>query len=131
MPRNNQSGGGKGGQAKAGGQAKGGQAKGGQAQGSKGKAAKGKTEEVKEVKEKKGTGNKVKCRHILCEKQSKINEALAELASGKSFADVCIFTFFPQQQVAREFSEDKARNGGDLGWLARGSMVYVWTFNLS
>lgn len=27
--------------------------------------------------------------------------------------------------VAREFSIDKARSGGDLGWQIRGQMVYV------
>ncbi len=26
-------------------------------------------------------------------------------------------------EVARQYSEDKARNGGDLGWMTRGSMV--------
>jgi len=29
------------------------------------------------------------------------------------------------KQVAREMSEDKARSGGDLGWIVRGKMVYV------
>eukprot|EP01121_Diplochlamys_sp_Union-15-3_P010504 TRINITY_DN2954_c0_g1_i1.p1 TRINITY_DN2954_c0_g1~~TRINITY_DN2954_c0_g1_i1.p1 ORF type:complete len:109 (+),score=21.07 TRINITY_DN2954_c0_g1_i1:62-388(+) len=60
----------------------------------------------------KGGGTKVKCRHILCEKQSKSLEALAELQKGIAFAE-----------VAKKFSEDKARHGGDLGWLVRGSMV--------
>lgn len=60
-----------------------------------------------------GSGyTKIKVRHILCEKMSKIQEAMAQLADGKSFAD-----------VARDFSEDKARNGGDLGWKQRGEMV--------
>ena len=26
-------------------------------------------------------------------------------------------------QVATQYSEDKARNGGSLGWMTRGSMV--------
>jgi len=26
-------------------------------------------------------------------------------------------------KVAQEYSEDKAKAGGDLGWMARGSMV--------
>jgi len=34
------------------------------------------------------------------------------LQGGKSFAD-----------VAREFSEDKATSGGNLGWMTRGSMA--------
>ena len=36
---------------------------------------------------------------------SKINEAYAKLEAGEAFAT-----------VAREYSEDKARSGGDLGW---------------
>uniref|UniRef100_T1K0S9 Peptidyl-prolyl cis-trans isomerase n=1 Tax=Tetranychus urticae TaxID=32264 RepID=T1K0S9_TETUR len=66
----------------------------------------------KETKEKTGSGNSVKVRHILCEKQSKALEAIEKLKSGVSFSE-----------VARLFSEDKARNGGDLGWMTRGSMV--------
>ncbi|KAH9828667.1 Peptidyl-prolyl cis-trans isomerase PIN4 [Teratosphaeria destructans] len=42
----------------------------------------------------------VNVRHILCEKHSKKEEALAKLNSGAKFDD-----------VAREFSEDKARQG--------------------
>ena len=56
--------------------------------------------------------NHVKCRHILCEKQGKIMEALEKLKAGQSFAS-----------VAQAYSEDKARDGGNLGWMARGSMV--------
>ena len=54
----------------------------------------------------------IKVRHILCEKQSKALEALAALKLGTSFAS-----------VAERFSEDKARQGGSLGWMTRGSMV--------
>ncbi|TGZ40355.1 peptidyl-prolyl cis-trans isomerase NIMA-interacting 4 [Temnothorax curvispinosus] len=61
--------------------------------------------------EKKG-GNSVKVRHILCEKQSKILEALEKLKAGQKF-----------NEVAATYSEDKARSGGDLGWMTRGSMV--------
>ncbi|KAH9598970.1 hypothetical protein LSM04_004811 [Trypanosoma melophagium] len=60
-----------------------------------------------------GSGyTKVKVRHILCEKYGRAMEALARVNEGTSFAD-----------VAREYSEDKARNGGDLGWKMRGEMV--------
>uniref|UniRef100_A0A2A4JEJ2 Peptidyl-prolyl cis-trans isomerase n=1 Tax=Heliothis virescens TaxID=7102 RepID=A0A2A4JEJ2_HELVI len=62
-------------------------------------------------KEKKG-GTAVKVRHILCEKQSKCLEALEKLKAGQKFPD-----------VAAAYSEDKARQGGDLGWMTRGSMV--------
>ncbi|CAH0698889.1 unnamed protein product [Spodoptera exigua] len=62
-------------------------------------------------KEKKG-GTAVKVRHILCEKQSKCLEALEKLKAGQKFPD-----------VAAAYSEDKARSGGDLGWMTRGSMV--------
>ncbi|XP_031620039.1 peptidyl-prolyl cis-trans isomerase NIMA-interacting 4 [Contarinia nasturtii] len=62
-------------------------------------------------KEKKG-GNAVKVRHILCEKQSKILEALEKIKAGQKFPD-----------VAAAYSEDKARQGGDLGWQIRGAMV--------
>jgi len=41
-------------------------------------------------------------RHILCEKHAKKEEALAKLNSGSKF-----------DEVAREFSEDKARQGQD------------------
>lgn len=53
----------------------------------------------------------INVRHILCEKHSKKEEALAKLKDGAKFDD-----------VAREFSEDKARQGGSLGWKVRGSL---------
>ncbi|KFB53626.1 peptidyl-prolyl cis/trans isomerase, putative [Anopheles sinensis] len=62
-------------------------------------------------KEKKG-GTAVKVRHILCEKQGKIMEALEKLKEGQAF-----------NVVATNYSEDKARQGGDLGWQIRGAMV--------
>lgn len=43
---------------------------------------------------------------------SKIMEALAKIEEGTSFVE-----------VARTYSEEKARSGGDLGWKSRGSMV--------
>uniref|UniRef100_H9GE52 Peptidyl-prolyl cis-trans isomerase n=1 Tax=Anolis carolinensis TaxID=28377 RepID=H9GE52_ANOCA len=60
----------------------------------------------------KGGGSSVKVRHILCEKQSRALEALEKLKAGMRFSE-----------VASQYSEDKARQGGDLGWMARGSMV--------
>ncbi|CAM1310822.1 PIN4 (predicted) [Pycnogonum litorale] len=65
-------------------------------------------EEPKQAK----SGNAVKVRHILCEKQSKVLEALEKLRGGMKF-----------NEVATQYSEDKARSGGDLGWMTRGSMV--------
>ncbi|KAJ1641948.1 Peptidyl-prolyl cis-trans isomerase pin4 [Coemansia erecta] len=56
--------------------------------------------------------NVVTVRHILCEKHSKILEALDKLRQGKDFAS-----------VAMEYSEDKAKQGGSLGRMTRGSMV--------
>eukprot|EP01089_Gocevia_fonbrunei_P013242 TRINITY_DN3340_c0_g1_i1.p1 TRINITY_DN3340_c0_g1~~TRINITY_DN3340_c0_g1_i1.p1 ORF type:complete len:119 (-),score=25.25 TRINITY_DN3340_c0_g1_i1:34-390(-) len=66
---------------------------------------------------------KVKVRHILCEKQSKLLEAQTRIQSGEDFAT-----------VAGAMSEDKARRGGDLGWIARGAMVGAFqdvAFNLA
>uniref|UniRef100_A0A9L0RQC1 Peptidyl-prolyl cis-trans isomerase n=2 Tax=Equus TaxID=9789 RepID=A0A9L0RQC1_HORSE len=53
-----------------------------------------------------------KVRHILCEKHGRIMEAMEKLKSGMRF-----------NEVAAQYSEDKARQGGDLGWMTRGSMV--------
>merc|ERR1712130_89331 len=66
----------------------------------------------KAKEEKTKSGNTINVRHILCEKQSKCLEALSKLKEGQPF-----------NQVATQYSEDKARNGGSLGWMARGSMV--------
>lgn len=73
----------------------------------------------------------INVRHILCEKHSKKEEALEKLRKGAKFDD-----------VAREMSEDKARQGewemgparpncilitfvigGSLGWKTRGSLL--------
>ncbi|NXU91873.1 PIN4 isomerase, partial [Xiphorhynchus elegans] len=51
-------------------------------------------------------------RHILCEKHSRAMEAMEKLKAGQRFSE-----------VAAQYSEDKARQGGDLGWMSRGSMV--------
>jgi len=86
---------------------------GGGKSGGKGKGAKGGGggDEEKGDKGIKG-GTAVKVRHILCEKQSKILEAMEKLKAGVKFSE-----------VASTYSEDKARSGGDLGWMTRGSMV--------
>ncbi|CAG7644634.1 unnamed protein product [Allacma fusca] len=84
----------------------------GDAKGGKGgKAAGGGGDKEKDKAQPKG-GNAVKVRHILCEKQSKSLEALEKIKSGTKFSE-----------VAAQYSEDKARSGGDLGWMIRGSMV--------
>ncbi|KAF1925515.1 FKBP-like protein [Didymella exigua CBS 183.55] len=54
----------------------------------------------------------INVRHILCEKHSKKEEALEKIRAGARFDD-----------VARECSEDKARQGGSLGWKVRGSLM--------
>uniref|UniRef100_A0A8C7JYG5 Peptidyl-prolyl cis-trans isomerase n=2 Tax=Oncorhynchus TaxID=8016 RepID=A0A8C7JYG5_ONCKI len=50
--------------------------------------------------------------HILCEKHGKCMEAMEKLKAGVRFSE-----------VASQYSEDKARQGGDLGWMIRGSMT--------
>jgi len=94
---------------KAGKDAKGGKA---DAKGGKGDKGKAKGAAAEAPKEKKGGVNSVKVRHILCEKQSKCLEALEKLRAGGKF-----------NEIAATYSEDKARSGGDLGWMIRGSMV--------
>ena len=73
----------------------------------KGKASK----DDKEAGGKLKPATAINTRHILCEKHSKKEEALAKLRDGAKF-----------DEVAREFSEDKARQGGSLGWKVRGSL---------
>ncbi|XP_061690889.1 peptidyl-prolyl cis-trans isomerase NIMA-interacting 4 isoform X2 [Syngnathoides biaculeatus] len=73
--------------------------------------ASGSTEPEKKEKAPKG-GTAVKVRHILCEKHGKCMEAMEKLQAGVRFSE-----------VASQYSEDKARQGGDLGWMTRGSMV--------
>ena len=52
-----------------------------------------------------GSGSRsINVRHILCEKQSKCLEALEKIKAGAKF-----------NEVATQYSEDKARNGGSLG----------------
>lgn len=54
----------------------------------------------------------INVRHILCEKHAKKEEAIAKLNAGSKF-----------DEVAREFSEDKARAGGSLGWKTKGALM--------
>ncbi|KAL1927144.1 hypothetical protein VTP01DRAFT_5107 [Rhizomucor pusillus] len=56
---------------------------------------------------------KQQVRHILCEKHSKVMEAMAKLKEENMRFD----------RVAELYSEDKAKAGGSLGWMVRGSMV--------
>ncbi|KAG0177559.1 Peptidyl-prolyl cis-trans isomerase pin4 [Apophysomyces sp. BC1034] len=60
--------------------------------------------------------NSIKVRHILCEKHAKIMEAMAKLKEDNMRFD----------KVAETYSEDKAKAGGSLGWMVRGSMVGVF-----
>ncbi|ODN03516.1 Peptidyl-prolyl cis-trans isomerase NIMA-interacting 4 [Orchesella cincta] len=84
----------------------------GGAKGGKGKGAAGKGGGDEKEKAAPKGGTAVKVRHILCEKHSKVMEAMEKLKAGVKFSE-----------VATNFSEDKARSGGDLGWMIRGSMV--------
>lgn len=54
----------------------------------------------------------INVRHILCEKQGKALEALAKIQAGEPFAS-----------VAAAYSEDKARQGGALGWKQRAELT--------
>ncbi|XP_059240696.1 peptidyl-prolyl cis-trans isomerase NIMA-interacting 4 isoform X1 [Mustela nigripes] len=86
--------------------------KSGPGKGGKGGAASGSDSSDKKAQGPKGGGSAIKVRHILCEKHGKIMEAMEKLKSGMRF-----------NEVATQYSEDKARQGGDLGWMTRGSMV--------
>lgn len=55
----------------------------------------------------------VKVRHILCEEQGKVERAMHELKEKKR----------PFNKVAEEYSEDKARAGGSLGWIKRDGVI--------
>ncbi|KAI0792309.1 hypothetical protein C8Q75DRAFT_804711 [Abortiporus biennis] len=96
----------KGGDAKSGG-------KGDSSKGGKGSGKASGTEE-KQTKGKGGlkTATAINVRHILCEKHSRATEALQKIQEGQRF-----------DKVAQEYSEDKAKAGGSLGWMTRGSMV--------
>ncbi|OCH86148.1 FKBP-like protein [Obba rivulosa] len=81
----------------------------------KGGKGTGKGEDLGETSKGKGglkPATAVNVRHILCEKHSKATEALQKIQEGQRF-----------DKVAQEYSEDKAKAGGSLGWMVRGSMV--------
>uniref|UniRef100_A0ACD5XSA5 Uncharacterized protein n=1 Tax=Avena sativa TaxID=4498 RepID=A0ACD5XSA5_AVESA len=70
-----------------------------------------------------GTCTFVKARHVLCEKQRKINEAYKKLQDGwLDNGDKVPPAEFAK--VASEFSEcPSGKKGGDLGWFPRGKMA--------
>ncbi|KAK5132602.1 Peptidyl-prolyl cis-trans isomerase pin4 [Meristemomyces frigidus] len=81
--------------------------------GKNGDKDKGKSKDASTEKSGKVKGaQSINVRHILCAKHAKKEEALAKLNAGGKFDD-----------VAREFSEDKARAGGSLGWKTKGSLM--------
>ncbi|KAA1472035.1 FKBP-like protein [Dentipellis sp. KUC8613] len=86
-------------------------AKGGKSGGKGGKKGGDDTKDKKEKGVLKAA-NAINVRHILCEKHSRALEALEKIQSGERF-----------DKVAQEYSEDKAKAGGSLGWMNRGSMV--------
>ena len=58
-------------------------------------------------------GNKIKCSHILVEKQSQAIQLLEEIKNGKKFG-----------AVAREVSTcPSSKKDGDLGYFTKGMMV--------
>ncbi|XP_043834955.1 peptidyl-prolyl cis-trans isomerase NIMA-interacting 4-like [Dromiciops gliroides] len=85
--------------------------KSGPGKGGKGEAASGSEGADKKVQGPKDGGNAVKVQHILCEKHGRIMEAMEKLKSAVRF------------NVASQYSEDKARQGADLDWITRGTMV--------
>ncbi|XP_043849572.1 peptidyl-prolyl cis-trans isomerase NIMA-interacting 4-like [Dromiciops gliroides] len=78
----------------------------------KGAAASGSDGADKKTQGPKGGRNAVKVRHILCEKHGRIMEAMEKLKSGVRF-----------NVVTSQYSEVKAQQVGDLGWMTRISMV--------
>nr|OQO17753.1 Peptidyl-prolyl cis-trans isomerase PIN4 [Rachicladosporium sp. CCFEE 5018] len=75
----------------------------------KGKSA---TSDKPDAKSKVSGAQSINVRHILCAKHSKKEEALAKLNEGVAF-----------NKVAEEYSEDKARAGGSLGWKTKGQLL--------
>ncbi|CAH9057247.1 unnamed protein product [Cuscuta epithymum] len=70
-----------------------------------------------------GTCTHVKARHILCEKQGKINEAYKKLQDGW-LDDGNKVPPAEFAKVAQVYSEcPSGKKGGDLGWFPRGKMA--------
>lgn len=92
---------------------------GGDEGGSKGKGKSGKGSASDGL----GTCTYVKARHILCEKQGKINEAYKKLQDGwLGNGDKVPPAEFAK--LAAEYSEcPSGKKGGDLGWFPRGKMA--------
>eukprot|EP00042_Codosiga_hollandica_P020708 m.68196 g.68196 ORF g.68196 m.68196 type:complete len:127 (+) comp50006_c0_seq1:80-460(+) len=71
-----------------------------------------------------GAGSQVKVRHILCEKKAKIDEAIEKLrAAYKPETGKPAAGWAKWNEVCAQYAEDKAATGGNLGWMARGSMA--------
>ncbi|CAH8390152.1 unnamed protein product [Eruca vesicaria subsp. sativa] len=100
----------------------GGKGKGKQASGSDEAPSKGKGKAGKAA-DGLGTCTYVKARHVLCEKQGKINEAYKKLQDGwLSNGDKVPPAEFAK--IAAEYSEcPSGKKGGDLGWFPRGKMA--------
>uniref|UniRef100_A0A0A0KNJ8 Peptidyl-prolyl cis-trans isomerase n=1 Tax=Cucumis sativus TaxID=3659 RepID=A0A0A0KNJ8_CUCSA len=86
-------------------------------------ASKGKGKSGKAASDGLGTCTYVKARHILSEKQGKINEAYKKLQDGwLSNGDKVPPAEFAK--LAAEYSEcPSGKKGGDLGWFPRGKMA--------
>jgi NIMA-interacting peptidyl-prolyl cis-trans isomerase 4 len=78
----------------------------------KGGSSKDASKDEKQEKSKLKAANSINVRHILCEKHSKKEEALEKLRGGAKF-----------DEVAREFSEDKARQGEFHGGVIDGRVL--------
>ncbi|KAH8894961.1 peptidyl-prolyl cis-trans isomerase PIN4 [Thozetella sp. PMI_491] len=80
--------------------------------GKSGGKSKGDDKDSKDSKGSSKGAQSINVRHILCEKHAKKEEALAKIRDGAKF-----------DEIAREYSEDKARQGGSLGWKSKGSLA--------
>ncbi|KAI0902310.1 FKBP-like protein [Annulohypoxylon nitens] len=79
------------------------------------KDAGGKGKDDKNEGKGKTGGQAVLVRHILCEKHARKEEALAEISKNPTLDNFVA--------VARLFSEDKAKQGGLLGWQRKGQLA--------